>query len=132
MDLVVQRCAGVDIGKDEVVACVRVPEVGTGGRRNESRTFLSFTSALEAMAEWFAAEGVTQVVMEATGSYWKPVWYLLEERGFELLLVNARHVKILPGRKTDVADAEWLAELWSTACCAAASSRLPPSVSCGT
>ncbi len=63
------------------------------------------------MADWFTASGVTQVVMEATGSYWKPVWYLLEERGFELLLVNARHVKILPGRKTDVADAEWLAEL---------------------
>jgi len=69
------------------------------------------TSTLEAMADWFTANGVTQVVMEATGSYWKPVWYLLEERGFELLLVNARHVKILPGRKTDVADAEWLAEL---------------------
>ena len=64
------------------------------------------------LAEWLAAEGVTQVVMEATGQYWKPVWYVLEGRGgFELLLVNARHVKILPGRKTDVADAAWLAEL---------------------
>ena len=111
MDLVVERCAGIDIGKDEVVACVRVPTAGGGGRRKETRTFLSFTSQLEAMADWFSAEGVTQVVMEATGSYWKPVWYLLEERGFDLLLVNARHVKILPGRKTDVADAEWLAEL---------------------
>jgi len=111
VELIVERCAGVDIGKDEVVACVRTPG-GPGGRRKETRTFLSFTSQLEAMADWFAAEGVTQVVMEATGSYWKPVWYLLEEReSFELLLVNARHVKILPGRKTDVADAEWLAEL---------------------
>ena len=63
------------------------------------------------MADWFAAEGVTEVAMEATGSYWKPVWYVLEDRGFELRLVNARHVKILPGRKTDVCDAEWLAEL---------------------
>jgi transposase len=63
------------------------------------------------MADWFEAEGVTSVVMEATGQYWKPVWYVLEERGFELLLVNARHVKIVPGRKTDVADAVWLAEL---------------------
>src|SRR4051812_47885882 len=64
------------------------------------------------MVEWFTATGVTAVVMEATGSYWKPVWYLLEEHsGWELLLVNAHHVKILPGRKSDVLDAEWLAEL---------------------
>jgi transposase len=110
MDVVVERCAGVDIGKDEVVACVRTPAAGSG-RGKETRTFLSFTSQLEAMADWFAVEGVTAVVMEATGSYWKPVWYVLEERGFDLKLVNARHVKILPGRKTDVADAEWLAEL---------------------
>jgi transposase len=75
------------------------------------RTFSTFTSGLEALAEWLAGEGVTRVVMEATGQYWKPIWYLLEERGFELMLVNARHVKILPGRKTDVCDAAWLAEL---------------------
>ena len=111
MDLMVERCAGVDIGKDEVVACVRTPGSGGKSRRKETRTFTSFTSQLEAMADWFAAEGVTQVVMEATGSYWKSPWYVLEERGFDLKLVNARHVKILPGRKTDVADAEWLAEL---------------------
>jgi len=111
VELVVERCAGVDIGKDEVVACVRGPGPGGRGRSKETRTFRSFTAELEAMAEWFAAQGVTEVVMEATGSYWKPVWYVLEERGFELKLVNARHVKILPGRKTDVADAEWLAEL---------------------
>jgi len=110
MDLVMQRCAGVDIGKNEVVACVRTPGEA-GRRRKETLTFSTFTSQLEAMAEWFTANGVTQVVMEATGSYWKPVWYLLEERGFELMLVNARHVKVVPGRKTDVADAEWLAEL---------------------
>lgn len=112
MDTVVERCAGIDIGKDEVVACVRTPGPGGEGRRKETRTFLSFTATLEAMADWFAAEGVTEVVMEATGSYWKPVWYLLEERSsFELKLVNAAHVKILPGRKSDVLDAEWLAEL---------------------
>ena len=93
-----------------MVACVRVPD-GQGGRRQEVRTFPTFTSGLEALADWLAAEGVTQVVMEATGQYWKPVWYVLEEAGFQLLLVNARHVKILPGRKTDVADAAWLAEL---------------------
>lgn len=111
MDLMVERCAGVDVGKDEVVACVRTPDPSGKGRRKETRTFNSFTSQLEAMADWFTAEGVTEVVMEATGSYWKSPWYVLEERGFELKLVNARHVKILPGRKTDVADAEWLAEL---------------------
>lgn len=111
MDLMVERCAGVDIGKDEVVASVRTPGPSGTGRRKETRTFSSFTSQLEAMADWFAAEGVTEVVMEATGSYWKSPWYVLEERGFDLKLVNARHVKILPGRKTDVADAEWLAEL---------------------
>jgi transposase len=110
MDVLLERCAGIDVGKDEVVACVRTPDGGTS-RRKETRTFLSFTGELEAMAEWFAAEGVTEVVMEATGSYWKPVWYVLEERGFELKLVNAHHVKILPGRKSDVLDAEWLAEL---------------------
>lgn len=110
MDVIVERCAGIDIGKDEVVACVRGPS-GNGRRRKRTRTFRSFTGDIEAMAGWFEAEGVTAVVMEATGSYWKPVWYVLEDRAFELMLVNARHVKILPGRKTDVLDAEWLAEL---------------------
>ena len=110
MDVVVARCSGLDVAKDEVVACVRVPEKG-GRRRQEVRTFSTFTSGLESLAGWLTAEGVTEVVMEATGQYWKPVWYVLEERGFDLKLVNARHVKILPGRKTDVADAAWLAEL---------------------
>jgi transposase len=110
VELLVTRCAGLDVAKDEVVACVRVPD-GRGGRGQEVRTFPTFTSGLEALAGWLAAEGVTQVVMEATGQYWKPVWQVLEERGFQLMLVNARQVKILPGRKTDVADAAWLAEL---------------------
>jgi transposase len=110
VELLVARCAGLDVAKDEVVACVRVPD-GYGGRAQEVRTFSTFTSGLEALAGWLAGEGVTRVVMEATGQYWKPIWYLLEERGFELMLVNARHVKILPGRKTDVCDAAWLAEL---------------------
>lgn len=111
MDVLVECCAGIDIGKDEVVACVRTPGPGGRGRRKQTQTFSSFTSSLEAMAEWFTGEGVTEIAMEATGSYWKPVWYVLEERGFELKLVNAHHVKILPGRKSDVLDAEWLAEL---------------------
>jgi transposase len=110
VEVIYQRCAGLDIGKDEVVACVRVPD-GARGRRQELRTFKTFSSGLEALADWLTEHGVTQVVMEATGQYWKPCWYVLEECGLELLLVNARHVKILPGRKTDVADAAWLAEL---------------------
>lgn len=110
MDVIVERCAGLDVAKDEVVACVRTPGKA-GRRRQEVRTFSSFTGGLEALADWLASQGVGQVVMEATGQYWKPVWYVLEERGVALLLVNARHVKILPGRKTDVADAAWLAEL---------------------
>jgi transposase len=111
VDVLIERCAGIDIGKDEVVACVRTPGPGGRGRRKQTRTFAAFTGSLEAMADWFTAEGVTEIAMEATGSYWKPVWYVLEERGFGLRLVNAHHVKILPGRKSDVLDAEWLAEL---------------------
>ena len=111
MDVLLERCAGIDVGKDEVVACVRSPGVGGRGRRKQTRTFRSFVGDLEAMAEWFAMEGVTDVAMEATGSYWKPVWYVLEDRGFELKLVNAHHLKILPGRKSDIGDAEWITEL---------------------
>jgi transposase len=116
VELIVERAAGLDVGKDEVVACIRVPDPagagrGRGRRRQEVRSYPTFTSSLEALADWLQTEGVTQVVMEATGQYWKPCWYVLEERGFQLLLVNARHVKILPGRKTDVGDAAWLCEL---------------------
>jgi transposase len=116
VELIVERAAALDVGKDEVVACIRVPDPGGAGRgrgrrRQEVRTYPTFTSSLEALADWLQAEGITQVVMEATGQYWKPCWYVLEERGLELLLVNARHVKILPGRKTDVGDAAWLCEL---------------------
>ena len=111
MDLLIERCAGIDIGKTEVVACVRTPGPRGEGRRKETRTFPSFSADLEAMADWFSAEGVTEVAMEATGSYWKPVWYVLEDRGFDQKLVNAQHLRILPGRKSDVLDAEWIAEL---------------------
>lgn len=111
MDLLLERCAGIDIGKDEVVACVRTPGPGGRGRRKDTRSFRSFVGDLEAMADWFAAEGVTEVAMEATASYWKPVWYVLEDRGVDLKLVNAHHLKILPGRKSDILDAEWIAEL---------------------
>jgi transposase len=111
VDVIVDCCAGLDVGKDEVVGCVRSPGPSGKSRRSELRVFPTFTSGLEALADWMSANGVVEVVMEATGQYWKPIWYLLEERGFDLKLVNARHVKMVPGRKTDLADAAWLAEL---------------------
>lgn len=111
MDVIVERCAGLDVGKDEVVACVRTPSLSGRGRSAELRTFRTFTSELEELAEWLSVNGVVEVVMEATGQYWKPIWYVLEERGFDLRLVNAKHVKMVPGRKTDMADAAWLAQL---------------------
>ena len=104
MDLLVDRVAGLDVAKDEVVVAVRTPD-GVGGRRQEIRTFRTFTKNLEELAGWLVSEGVSEAAMEATGSYWKPVWYVLEGGQFDLKLVNARHVKILPGHKTDVADA---------------------------
>jgi transposase len=95
VDVLIERCADIDIdiGKDEVVACVRTPGPGGRGRRKQTRTFASFTGAPEEMADWFAAEGVTDIAMEAIGSYRKPVWYVLEARPFALNLVNAQQVK---------------------------------------
>jgi transposase len=109
MKVVVERCAGLDVAKDNVVAAVRAP-AAEGGRLEEVRVFPTVTLALEALSAWLAGHGVTEVVMEATGQYWKPIWYMLEG-DFDLKLVNARHVKMVPGRKTDIADAVWLAQL---------------------
>jgi transposase len=108
MEVLHPRCAGLDVHKDTVVACVRIVE-GSDVRR-EVRSFGTTTGALYDLREWMSSVGVTHVVMESTGVYWKPVWHVLEEE-FALLLANAKHVKNVPGRKTDVKDAEWLAEL---------------------
>jgi len=111
VDIVVARCGALDVHKRSVTACVRTPRDG-GGRHEQVKSFPTFLDGLEELREWLLAEGVTEVVMEATGSFWKPVWYVLEEAaGLELKLVNARHVKQVPGRKTDVKDACWLARL---------------------
>ena len=110
MDVIVDRCAGLDVHKKTVTACVRTPGPGRT-RCSQVRTYQTFSDDLWALAEWLQTEGVTQVAMEATGVFWKPVWWVLEEAGFELLLVNPAHVKRVPGRKTDVKDSEWLAEL---------------------
>lgn len=125
MQVIYERCAALDIGKSILVACVRRPHKG-GGREQEVRTFKAFLQDLEALRDWLIAEQVTHVAMEATGSYWRPVWYVLEDAGFELRLVNARHVKQVPGRKTDVKDAVWLAELLE--CGLLAGSFVPPPV----
>ena len=109
MDVVVARCAGLDVHKDTVVACVRTPGAD-GGRDSQTRTFGTFTEDLLALRDWLLAEGVSLVGMESTGVYWKPVFYILEE-AIECWLLNAQHMRNVPGRKTDVADAAWIAQL---------------------
>ena len=114
MEVLHTHCAGLDVHKDTVVACARLMVDGKVTR--EVRTFKTTTSDLLALSEWLASLGITHVVMEATGVYWKPVWNVLDDGEFELLLANARHVKnVRParrrakkgGRKTDVNDATW-------------------------
>ena len=109
MEVLHPRCAGLDVHKDNVVACVRLAEGGRVERHIE--TFATTTSDLERLSAWLADHGVTHVAMEATGVYWKPVWAVLCEGDFALVLANAHHVKAVPGRKTDVNDATWLADL---------------------
>ena len=109
MEVLYPRCCGLDVHKREVVACVVSTELD-GTVRKEVRAFGTMTPDILALSDWLAAREVSHVAMESTGVYWKPIWNLLEDR-FALLLVNARHVKAVPGRKTDVRDCEWLAEL---------------------
>jgi transposase len=109
MDVLYPRCAGLDVHKDSVVAAVRLVE--PGGVRSEVRRFDTTTPGLLALADWLAECGCTHAVMEATGVYWKPVWHVLSDGDLTLVLANAAHVKNVPGRKTDVADAVWLADL---------------------
>jgi transposase len=108
MEVVHPRCAGLDVHKDSVVACSRI--VTDTGVEQEVATFGTTTSALLALVDWLERHGVTQVAMEATGAYWKPVWHVLEGT-FDLVLANALHVRNVPGRKTDVNDAMWIADL---------------------
>lgn len=108
MEVIYPRCAGLDVHKQTVVACVRV--ISDGKLQQEVRTFATTTSGLLALCDWLDSFGVQHVAMEATGVYWKPVWHVLEGH-FELVLANAAHVKNVPGRKTDVNDAMWLADL---------------------
>jgi transposase len=108
MEVVFRSVAGLDVHKKTVVACIRC--LGESGGRNEVRTFGTTTGELRGMASWLAEHAVTHVAMESTGVFWKPIYNVLEDR-FEVLLVNAQHIKQVPGRKTDVRDCEWIAQL---------------------
>jgi transposase len=109
MEALHRCCCGLDVHKETVVGCVLRTE-GKGQKQVEIRQFGTMTGDLLELADWLRARGVTHVAMEATGVYWKPVWNILEG-GFELILVNAQHIKRVPGRKTDVPDCEWIAQL---------------------
>jgi transposase len=126
MQVLYERCAAVDVGKDVIAVAVRLPGDGTDGRQTVKRTFKTFYGVLREAARWLVSEGVTHVAMEATGIYSMPVYHALLEHGdFEKVLVcNAGHVKNVPGRKTDLADAEWLVQLLE--CGLLAGSFIPP------
>jgi transposase len=109
MELLHPHCAGLDVHKESVVACMR--HMVDGKVTTDVKTFKTTTQELMALSDWLSAEGCTHIAMEATGVYWKPVWHILSDGEFELVLANAAHVKNVPGRKTDVNDATWLADL---------------------
>ena len=109
MEVLHAHCAGLDVHKDSVVACVR--HMAGGKISAPVKTFKTTTQELMALSDWLSEEGVTHIAMEATGVYWKPVWHILSDGNFSLVLANAAHVKNVPGRKTDVNDATWLADL---------------------
>ena len=123
MEEIIARCAGIDVAQAEVVVCVRVPENGTGKLVQLVRTYGTTTPELLELRDWLAGAGVTDVAMESTGVYWRPVYYLLED-DFAVILVNAAHIKHVPGRKTDTIDAAWIAQLLAHGLLAA--SFIPP------
>ena len=109
MDVMFECVAGLDVHKAMIVACVR--RMSGGKAERESRTFETTTSGLLDLLAWLTASRCSHVAMEATGVYWKPVWNILSDGDFELILANAAHIKNVPGRKTDVNDATWIADL---------------------
>ncbi len=110
METMYERCAGLDVHEKTIVACTLLP-CPSGQPRKEVRTFGTMTQDILALRDWLEAQGCTHVAMEATGVFWHPVYNLLEGGALELLVVNAQHIKNVPGRKTDVKDAEWIATL---------------------
>jgi len=109
MEVIHTHCAGLDVHKKTVVATISIPD-GRSGVLRETRTFETLTPNLLAMSDWLMSLGITHAAMESTGEYWKPIYNILENN-YEVLLVNAQHIKQVPGRKTDVLDSEWIAEL---------------------
>jgi transposase len=109
MQVLYPRCCGLDVHKDTVTACPRL--VIDGKILKEVRTFATTTAGLISLSEWLAENKCTHVAMEATGVYWKPVWHILSDGGFELVLANAAHIKNVPGRKSDVKDSDWISDL---------------------
>jgi transposase len=109
MEVLHPRCCGLDVHKETVVACVR--RVIDGKTVKETRTFATTTASLLALSDWLTETQCTHVAMEATGVYWKPVWHILADGGFELVLANAAHIKNVPGRKSDVKDSDWISDL---------------------
>ncbi|MFZ0853740.1 MAG: IS110 family transposase [Hyphomicrobiaceae bacterium] len=109
MEVLCPRCCGLDVHKETVAACLRL--VIDGKVVKEVRTFATTTASLIALSEWLTQNKCTHIAMEATGVYWKPVWHILADGDFELVLANAAHVKNVPGRKTDVKDADWVSDL---------------------
>ena len=109
MEILHPCCCGLDVHKETVVACVRL--VTDGKLVKEVRTFSTTTASLIELSEWLTETKCTHVAMEATGVYWKPVWHILADGGFELVLANAAHIKNVPGRKSDVKDADWVSDL---------------------
>jgi transposase len=109
MELLHPHCAGLDLHKETVVACIR--HMADGKVTTDVKSFQTTTQQLMDLSDWLSSQGVTHIAMEATGVYWKPVWHILSDGEFELVLANAAHVKNVPGRKTDVNDATWLADL---------------------
>ena len=105
MEVLYQSCCGLDVHQKTVVACAITPE------GKETRTFKTMTGDLLQLANWIVAKGITHAAMESTGVYWRPVYNILEAMGLTLAVVNAQHIKAVPGRKTEVKDAEWIADL---------------------
>jgi transposase len=105
MQVVHERCCGLDVHKKKVVGCIITPET------KEVRTLGTMTEDLLSMLEWILRHGCTHVAMESTGVFWKPIYNLMEDKELEVLVVNAQHIKQVPGRKTDVRDVEWIADL---------------------
>lgn len=105
MNVIYERCCGMDVHKNSIVACLLT------GKKKEIRSFSTMTSSLLSLVDWLKSVNCQCVAMEATGSYWKPIYNLLEMEAMPALVVNAQHIKAVPGRKTDIKDSEWIADL---------------------